>query len=234
MSSIGKQTTDTGTRYFIILSPGENKQRPKIHLGAVTKKQAESAKVHIENLLKSNKTGLVLVTATQEWLTSIPESLRERLEKLRLVESRGGKRWTIAAWIRHYIESRPDVKEATRRKWRDVESKLATFFRGDCIGDATVQYAKNFRVYLQMTVGLSENTIRRHIGIARQFFNAAVDAEFISKNPFRGQAVSVRANESRFYYVTTEIAQKVIAACPDAEWRLILGLARYGGLRCPC
>ena len=29
------------------------------------------------------------------------------------------------------------------------------------------------------------------------------------------------------------MAQKVLDACPDAEWRLIFGLARFGGLRCP-
>jgi len=233
MSSIGKQAMESGARYFIQLSPGENKQRPKIHLGQVTRKQAESAKVHIETLIASRKTGEVMRTATQDWLAGIPESLRERLEKLQLVETRGGKRWSVANWVSQYIAHRPDVKEATRRKWRDVESKLGAFFRNDCIGDVTVQHAKAFRVYLQTTVGLSENTLRRHIGIARQFFNSAVDAEHIAKNPFRGQSVSIRANESRFFFVSPEMAQKVLEACPDAEWRLIFGLARFGGLRCP-
>ena len=27
--------------------------------------------------------------------------------------------------------------------------------------------------------------------------------------------------------------KKVLDACPDAEWRLIFALSRYGGLRCP-
>ena len=172
-------------------------------------------------------------SATQEWLGDIPDSLRERFEKLSLVEAKAKSRWTVSAWIADYIAKRPDVKEATRRKWRDVEGKLAVFFKDDTIGDVTVQHAKAFRVYLQTTVGLSENTLRRHIGICRQFFNAAIDAEIIAKNPFRGQSVSVRANESRFFYVTSEMAQKVLEACPDAEWRLIFGLARFGGLRCP-
>ena len=44
-----------------------------------------------------------------------------------------------------------------------------------------------------------------------------------------GQPVSVRANESRFFYVTPEMAHKVLDACSDAQWRL----ARFGGLRCP-
>src|SRR2546423_864477 len=31
----------------------------------------------------------------------------------------------------------------------------------------------------------------------------------------------------------SEVAQKVLDACPDAEWRLLFALSRFGGLRCP-
>jgi integrase len=30
-----------------------------------------------------------------------------------------------------------------------------------------------------------------------------------------------------------EVAYKVLDACPDAEWRLLFALSRFGGLRCP-
>jgi Phage integrase family len=33
--------------------------------------------------------------------------------------------------------------------------------------------------------------------------------------------------------VSSEVAQQVLNACPDAEWRLIFALSRFGGLRCP-
>jgi integrase len=233
MASIVKQSTANGTRYFIQLSDGEDVRRPKIHLGAVTRKQAESALTHIETLLKDRKTGAVMPTATQEWLGGIPDGLRERFEKLSILSATTKSRWTVSVWVADYIAKRPDVKEGTRRKWRDVEGKLAVFFKNDILDDVTVQHGKAFRIYLKTTVGLSENTIRRHIGICRQFFNAAINAEIITKNPFRGQSVSVQANESRFFYVTSEMAQKVLDACPDASWRLIFGLARFGGLRCP-
>lgn len=233
MASIGKTKGATGTMYYIQLSPSEHSQRPLIRLGKCTKSDAAATKMHIENLVRHRKTGAAIPIATEQWLAGLPDAFRERLEKIGIVEFSGTKRWTIAAWVKQYIERRPDVKEGTRRKWRDVEEKLNAFFRGDCIKDITVQQAKNFRLYLQMTVGLSENTIRRHIGITRQFFNSAIDAELISKNPFRGQSVSVQANESRFFYITAEMAQKVLQACLSVEWRLIFGLARYGGLRCP-
>lgn len=42
-----------------------------------------------------------------------------------------------------------------------------------------------------------------------------------------------QVNESRKHFVTREDITKVIDACPDAEWRLIVALSRYGGLRCP-
>lgn len=61
------------------------------------------------------------------------------------------------------------MKEATRRKWRDVERKLPVFFRDEYIEDVTVQAGKDFRVYLQSIVGLSENSIRRQIGITSQW-----------------------------------------------------------------
>ena len=233
MASVIKIKRDKGMVYFIQLSDGENAQRPKFSLGRCGYKDAQTACNHIENLLKANRTGGELATSTQEWLNKIPDSLRVRLERLGLVEVRSGSRWTVAAFVADYIKKRTDVKPATRRKWEDVESRLNAFFRSDTIADVTVQQAKSFRVYLESVVGLAENSLRRHIGIARQFFNSAIDSELITKNPFRDQPVSVRANDARFFYVTPAIAQTVLDACPDAQWRLIFGLARFGGLRCP-
>jgi hypothetical protein len=43
----------------------------------------------------------------------------------------------------------------------------------------------------------------------------------------------VGANPERLCFVSREESQKVLDACPDAEWRLLFALSRYGGLRCP-
>jgi integrase len=44
---------------------------------------------------------------------------------------------------------------------------------------------------------------------------------------------TVRANRSRDFFITREVADQVLDACPDLEWRLLFSLSRYGGLRCP-
>ena len=81
---------------------------------------------------------------------------------------------------------------------------------------------------------LQENTIRRRCGRARQLFQAAVRHRLIARNPFAElKGVSVLANKSRDYFVTREVASKVLDACPDNQWKLLFALSRYGGLRCP-
>jgi hypothetical protein len=44
---------------------------------------------------------------------------------------------------------------------------------------------------------------------------------------------AVQANAARFHFVTREESDKVMGTCPNAEWRLLFALSRYGGLRCP-
>jgi len=55
----------------------------------------------------------------------------------------------------------------------------------------------------------------------------------ISENPFDGTATGSFKNSARLVFVTRETTAQAIAEAPDAEWRLIIALARYGGLRCP-
>ena len=237
MASIAREKTTTGVRYYIQLSPGEDEGRGKIRLGQVTRKDALSAKGHIGNLIRHRKTGEALRPATQDWLAGLPNALRDRLEKLRLAEPRNtGSTYTVKEWTDSYLEMREKdsgTKPDTVRKLENVARRLSAFFRTEKLDEISVYDAKAFKGYLRNVVGLSENTARKHIAISRQFFNAAIDKKIVSENPFRGQPVTVRPNESRFFFITPEIARKVLEACPDVEWRLIFGLARFGGLRCP-
>jgi integrase len=232
MASVGKKQTKAGARYYIQLSPGENSQRPKIFLGSATIKQAETAKVSIERILL----GEPFPESVKKWISDIKdESIIKRLETLGLIEPQDKYKWTVSAWVADYISKRVDVKPNTLNKWKDVQNKINAFFKDDLLGKVTVQQAINFQIYLKSIVGLNDCSVRRTIGFTRQFFNAAINDEIISKNPFKGKQtpVNVVPDDSKFVEVTREMAQQVLDACPDAEYRLLFGLARYGGLRCP-
>ena len=55
----------------------------------------------------------------------------------------------------------------------------------------------------------------------------------IAENPFDGVKAGTEQNRGRSFFVAPEAAEKVLDACPDYEWRLLVALARYGGLRTP-
>ena len=209
--------------------------RPKIRLGKVTRRQAQTAKCHIEELIASRTTGAAPKGPTAEWLAELPNRLRRRLEHLRLVEPQACQTCpTLGEWLERYVAGRGDVRPNTLRNYEQAKGNALEFFgpnrRLDAIGLAD---AEDFRIWLKTTKGLAEGTIRRRCKRVKQFFAAAIRRKLLSENPFAGIPCSNYSDTSRFHFVSHEEAEAVLDACPDAEWRLIFALARYGGLRVP-
>jgi hypothetical protein len=59
---------------------------------------------------------------------------------------------------------------------------------------------------------------------AKVFFSGAKRRGLISVNPFEHQVSSTRPNRERDYFVKRSDAERIIDACPDAEWRLLVSL----------
>ena len=200
MASLVKSKTTKGIRYFVQLSPGEHEARPKISLGKCNKRNGETAKIHIESLISHHNTGGVIEAKTQEWVAGIRPSIRQRLEQLELLEPLAKKKcFTLAQWCDRYIalrEKDKSTKTDTVRKLQNTANRLKAFFPTERLDEINQFTAKSFRSYLTGTVGLAENTARRQIGMARQFYNAAIESKLVTENPFRGQPVTVRANPS--------------------------------------
>ena len=92
--------------------------------------------------------------------------------------------------------------------------------------------ADDFRRHLLADLG--DNTVRRMCGRAKQLFRAARRKKLIAENPFEDMRnCTVTANRSRDYFLTRDDAERILEQCPNAEWRLIFALSRFGGLRCP-
>lgn len=104
---------------------------------------------------------------------------------------------------------------------------------GERLRDGSPEASEVRSVLLTTEQRLAGNTVRRRIGVSRQFLRMAVRRKLIPDNPFDGLPAAVRGDPAKFRFVTREEADRIIEACPDAQWRLLFALSRYGGLRCP-
>ncbi|HHH76270.1 MAG TPA: integrase [Phycisphaerae bacterium] len=226
--------TEKDGRRLIQLSPNENRKRPKIRLGKVSKREAEAFRGHIENLVRASSTSVAISQATADWLANLPDALRDRIETAGLIGPRDQREsLTLAEWLRKYIAGRTDVKASTIINYEQVERDLIRHFGQDrMLESITAGCAEDFRIRLKAD-GLAEGTIRRRCKRAKQFFMAAVKRKIIDQNPFADMKCGNSSNPERYYFIRPEDMQKVLDACPDVQWRLLFALARYGGLRMP-
>ena len=79
----------------------------------------------------------------------------------------------------------------------------------------------------------ADGTTGRAVKRAKQFFRTAVRSKLIPSNPFDDVKPPSMVNESRKQFIYRVTIDRVIQACPDTEWRLIVAQSRYGGIRCP-
>lgn len=107
------------------------------------------------------------------------------------------------------VEMRKDRVDALRAKERDNKAKAKA--------DTT----------------MAKSTVRRRTGIARQIFRSAVRMKVLAENPFDGLSATVTANPDREYFLSAEDARKCITAAKDRQWKTIIALCRFGGLRNP-
>ncbi len=221
-----------------------NRDRRTVRLGKISETAAEKIKGRIEKLNSASRADAAVDDSTAEWVGSLTDRMHAKLAKVGLVTERAKRSRiesaTLATFIDGFIDERTDVKDATRTVYGHTRRCLVKFFGADRpLASLTKGDADEFRRYLgrpkeKKGEGLADNTVRRRSAIAKQFFQAALDKELIGQNPFaKMKGLAVRGNKTREFFVSRDTIARVIDVCPDAQWRLIIALSRYGGLRTP-
>ncbi len=229
MATIGNDPN--GHKRILFVAP--DGKRKTIRLGKATAKQATAFKVKVEALIGQTITG-VADDEVSRWLAGLDAEMYGRLAAVGLARPRACDGQTLGALIDGYIAGRKaDAKPRTLINLDQARKRLVTFFGADKpIRDITEADAEEF-YRSQLAEGLAMNTVRRTCGRAKQFLRFAVRKRLLSSNPFADLKTTVGGNPERKFFVTVELARKVLDACPNGEWRLIFALCRYGGLRCP-
>jgi integrase len=223
----------------IVQFVGPDRKRHTVPLGRVDADYVKRFQAHVEALVLRAKSPdrFPLEKTTLEWLGRLDERIHAKLAGAGLCEPRGPARpqgVALGNFLKEYIDGRSDVKRATTIVWGHTRRCLLEFFGEDKpIDTITPGDADKFLVFLRAKK-LAENTIARRCSFARQFFRAALRRKLIAENPFTDlKGLNSGRNVKRERFITREVVQKVLDACPDAQWRLIFALSRYGGLRCP-
>lgn len=88
-------------------------------------------------------------------------------------------------------------------------------------------------ILIFMKKNLAKTTCGRQVKLIKSMFGMAVKLGWLEVNPFAHLRGSNEPNRTKDYFITEEISSRVLAACPDARWRLIFSFGRWGGLRIP-
>lgn len=230
MASISTDANNNRTIQF----KRADRKRKIIYLGHLPMKTVEAIKTKVEALNAADIAKLPIDFKTAEWLQQIDCWLYDKLAAVGLVEQRVDKKeQAIGKFIDDYLIKRTDIKPGTMTNLKQARRWLVGFFGEEkSLADVNVADADEFRIHLNEHIG--ENTLRRMCKRARQFFQVAVRKKLIPTNPFgEMKGLSSQGHPERYHFVTKEVANKVLDACPDPEWRLIFALSRFGGLRCP-
>lgn len=184
----------------------------------------------VEHLVAAKAAHLPIDAETARWVAQVGDDLAAKLATVGLVPPRQSS--TLGTFLDDYIARRTDAKPNTVRNLIVVRNRLVEFFGADRpLREITAGDADRWLLWLKERYanGTAGRTVKR----AKQFFKSAARSKLVTENPFTDVKPPSQVNEKRKAFVTRDTTRQVLDACPDAEWRLIVALSRYGGVRCP-
>jgi len=208
-------------------------KRKTLRLGKFSTKSAETVRARVEGIISAKLSNSSVDDDTARWLRDIPDGLAAKLAAVGLMAPRTTTTMTLKGFLDAYIAGRTDYKPNTARNAQQDSKTLTEHFGPTkLLRDITPGDVDAFVVALRGE-GMANATLGRLLKRCKQFFRAAERMKLIRENPFADVKPPAQTNEARKFYVSRDMTEKLLAACPDAQWRLLVALSRFGGLRCP-
>ncbi len=140
----------------------------------------------------------------------------------------------LGSFLNSYIETRKFCcKQTTIIQLLTVAKLLLVFFGNDKDTSKITQTdGENFLDYLK-SKNYSSATISRTMQRGITFFRFAQKSNVRVDNPFSGIKLHKETYRSRMQFIDRTTFLKVLDHCPNTQWKLILCLARVGGLQIP-
>jgi integrase len=139
---------------------------------------------------------------------------------------------TVAELWNQFIDT-SGKGEATLDAYRRAKERFFRFFKlNELVSALRKDRMEEWKAFL-LDERYAEATVAGTISKAKAVFNWAKQQRWITVSPLAGVGAGSFRNEAKDRVITQEEYRKLLDACPDQEWRVIITLARIGGLH-PC
>lgn len=207
-------------------------EQTTIRLGRTTPTKAQRTLDWVEQLITAARNGERDEEALR-WAHKRPDKLYAKLAAAGLVPPRTPRGpLTLHALLDGFFAA-VDVKPATLTRMEQARRAVEEHF-GENRDPATITEsdADEWRAALK-SEGYAAATISRTVLYARQMFRWAVRRGMVPSNPFSELKAGTQVNRERQVFIDRATIAKVIDAARDSEWRLLIVLSRFGGIRVP-
>jgi integrase len=196
-------------------------------------------------VLRAHRLGTALHADGVAWLERIDDRLHARVARLGLTEPRKGAAVVTLGMLLDRFQAAATVKPSTRAAYRQTTESLRAILGANTnVRTLTPAHADDWRKSIAepkadpadkdaLARSLAPATVAKRVHVARAIFKRAVRWGLIPTSPFADVWAGSQSNPERAYYVTGEAIAAILAACPDDQWRAIVALSRFAGLRCP-
>ncbi len=209
-------------------------KRITVRLGKIPRKAAETCRLHIEHLLNAQLMQTAPPAETAAWVGKLPDGSYAKLVKAGLLVARKATAVHTLGDLLNKFQGMLHGKPSTEVAYGNVIRNLRAFF-GDSkpLGEISPADADSVRPWLLTHESLSPATANRRITAIKTIFRKGVRWQLLASNPFDGVIGGGQTNESRKHFVSPADAAALLEACPNHDWRCLVALSRYGGLRVP-
>ncbi|MCS7466406.1 phage integrase SAM-like domain-containing protein [Stieleria sp. ICT_E10.1] len=135
----------------------------------------------------------------------------------------------LGPFLESYIESKKGKPSTITNYSNAKDWLLKRFGRNKLLTEITPADCDRFHQFLleNLAVSTAEKILKR----CKTMMTFAVRDRLIESSPFDGLKLSGHVNRDRDHFVSRPVIDAIIDYTPDHDWKLIFGLARYGGMR---
>lgn len=208
-------------------------RRKTIYLGGrkYSQQTANELKTIVEVLVYNQNNFVVILDArTSKWIETASPEIRKKLGQAGLIEA--PQSHTLREMWDTFLKQKTGVKESTLNQYEHAKNRFFAFFKESELIDA-VSKDRLTRWKQELLQTLQSTTVASQLKHTKTVFTWAVQAGWIEKSPLDGIGRGSFVNREKDRIITMEEYRRLLDACPCRDWRVIISLARIGGLRCP-